>query len=77
MEWFSRRFPAPHHVFHSAHPPPVQIINTSTMCYFSLQLTIYLGKRDFVDNMGTVEPVGKSTSVHAILSALLTLIILW
>lgn len=49
---------------------------SATVVIFSLQLTIYLGKRDFIDNMGSVEPVGKSTSVQAALSALLSLIIL-
>ncbi|NXH83537.1 ARRS protein, partial [Edolisoma coerulescens] len=33
-------------------------------------LTIYLGKRDFIDNIGNVEPVGKSTRLCAALPAL-------
>ncbi|NXA62604.1 ARRS protein, partial [Mohoua ochrocephala] len=33
-------------------------------------LTIYLGKRDFIDNIGNVEPVGKSTRLRAPLPAL-------
>ncbi|NWH96840.1 ARRS protein, partial [Tichodroma muraria] len=33
-------------------------------------LTIYLGKRDFIDNIGNVEPVGKSTRLRAALHAL-------
>lgn len=46
------------------------------MVVISLQLTIYLGKRDFIDNVGDVEPVGKSTGICAALPALSTLIIL-
>ncbi|NXR29964.1 ARRS protein, partial [Zosterops hypoxanthus] len=33
-------------------------------------LTIYLGKRDFIDNIENVEPVGKSTRLRAALPAL-------
>ncbi|NXE38731.1 ARRS protein, partial [Ptilorrhoa leucosticta] len=33
-------------------------------------LTIYLGKRDFIDNIGNVEPVGKSTRLCAAIPAL-------
>ncbi|NWX44560.1 ARRS protein, partial [Steatornis caripensis] len=39
-------------------------------------LTIYLGKRDFIDNAGNVEPIGNSTRIRAALPALSTLIIL-
>lgn len=49
---------------------------STTTVIFSLQLTIYLGKRDFIDNVGNVEPVGKSPRVYAALPALLALIIL-
>lgn len=63
----------------SSHPPGTQppTLCSSTVVIFSLQLTIYLGKRDFIDNIGSVEPVGKSISVHAALPAFLSLIILW
>ncbi|NWW68912.1 ARRS protein, partial [Ifrita kowaldi] len=33
-------------------------------------LTIYLGKRDFIDNIANVEPIGKSTRLYAALPAL-------
>ncbi|XP_040561947.1 S-arrestin isoform X4 [Gallus gallus] len=43
----------------SSHPPGTQppTLCSSTVVIFSLQLTIYLGKRDFIDNIGSVEPV--------------------
>uniref|UniRef100_A0A8C9ETC0 S-arrestin n=1 Tax=Pavo cristatus TaxID=9049 RepID=A0A8C9ETC0_PAVCR len=42
----------------SSHPPSTQpsTLCSSTVVIFSLQLTIYLGKRDFIDNIGSVEP---------------------
>lgn len=37
-----------------------------TVCLLALQITLYLGKRDFVDHVDSVEVVGMSCSVHAL-----------
>lgn len=54
----------------SPFPQQPQIFYSSTVVTLSPQLTIYLGKRDFIDNIGNVEPVGKSTRWCAALPAL-------
>ncbi|NXM91484.1 ARRS protein, partial [Oenanthe oenanthe] len=52
----------------TADSPPKQVIfRKSTR---DKALTIYLGKRDFIDNVGNVESVGKSTRLCAALPAL-------
>lgn len=38
---------------------------TFTVCLFAPQITLYLGKRDFVDHVDWVEVVGMSCSIHA------------
>lgn len=54
----------------SPFPQQPQAFYSSAVVILSPQLTIYLGKRDFVDNIGNVEPVGKSTRLCAALPAL-------
>lgn len=39
---------------------------TFTVCLFAPQITLYLGKRDFVDHVDSVEVVGMSCCVHAL-----------
>lgn len=39
---------------------------TFTVCLFAPQITLYLGKRDFVDHVDSVEVVGMSCSMYAL-----------
>lgn len=54
----------------SPFPQQPQTFYSSAVAILSPQLTIYLGKRDFIDNIGNVEPVGKFTRLCAVLPAL-------
>lgn len=54
----------------SPFPQKPQTCYSSAVVILSPQLTIYLGKRDFIDNIENVEPVGKSTRLRAALPAL-------